>query len=939
MALRAFHDNPGIGGFGENGTPVLLLRDRNHSSTHQRSQHRSTPGASNDGIAANHHDSSDRERSKGGDGDLLCQIVKELVDNAVDACRKATSRNGNEPAREPRDPPGENGTRNRKRVRVDIRPTMENGHPIEDLLQVTVTDNGCGMENIQRCVSAFHSSKGGSATNGKGNESKNSSSKSKRRSNGIATSQSGGASNDPDPSHNHTSGRYGMGLTLCLLHGQRCVPNSRACISSATPTSKHRKRAFFQVNRAGDSVDCVREEVPPNDSGGLHAHASGTCGGSAAKRAWPRLHDYFTRFRLCPDLHFELDVFAPTLSRVPIFVRPFAANRAPIETEDKSVSETSQEQVKAELLGGGTTGSEDPWGDLMEDDDQGESDNDNDQGNKPKHWVDTEPPPRGNAADTAAAAHRNADPDRLAFFNAARSFWPKRNLRYQNVARSVRSIRGRTPDNLTADGTGAEKAPELRLEVGMVVCPRSRSRSEESPVRVRPAVECAADTPSCGNGEGEDEDDNEDTGPTDPTASLQLVRMVNGVPILDGAEGHSCGLVHGLANKIVWGSFGLDVDKSATMSPEIETGINTEIETNTVAHDPSSYTPRFRLRDSHLIVPFLGRNQNHKQLERRNSTQEPPTNKNKRTMESVSRTDLLLPANVRIGTILVVVDIHAAPSSLPLPTLSKGRLPLHHRPIDSTLQLGLRDCLSSLQSTNPSLLLTTAQLRAVERDVRYIPGIAATVSRIVCLSHNPLLRRKSLAVLRATTKQVRGEHEPACTEPFSDSQRGSRASDEQSPFGTDASIPEASVLADALERRLRLAMKAKNEAATANKRCKKRSGVDDGDKPEERYRDFDSDEESRDTTKPSRTGKPGSISLSPSSSTEPGKRLLESDSDSELSLLSVPSSPRHGMDGNGKGNRKGKGSDLPFREIVVGNRCNLEAGNRNEIEAEFDDWW
>ena len=45
-----------------------------------------------------------------------------------------------------------------------------------------------------------------------------------------------------------------------------------------------------------------------------------------------------------------------------------------------------------------------------------------------------------------------------------------------------------------------------------------------------------------------------------PSAKLMLVRMVNGVPLLDGAEAMACGLVQGIVQKQpTWNSFGLQV--------------------------------------------------------------------------------------------------------------------------------------------------------------------------------------------------------------------------------------------------------------------------------------------------------------------------------------------------------------------------------------------
>ena len=159
--LQAFHSNPALGGFGnESGFSV-----------------------------------------KEGDCDAFAQIVKELVDNAVDACRQDSDQI--------------------RRVRVDfsqVSPTV---------LRVTVSDNGCGMSCIQDCVEAFRSNK--------------------RDSNNQAK----------------TAGRYGIGLTLCLLHAQRLVPNSTASITSATKTSTTFQQADYVVDTEGDCVKCIPGEATP----------------------------------------------------------------------------------------------------------------------------------------------------------------------------------------------------------------------------------------------------------------------------------------------------------------------------------------------------------------------------------------------------------------------------------------------------------------------------------------------------------------------------------------------------------------------------------------------------------------------------------------------------------------------------------------------------
>lgn len=199
MALRAFHANPSIGGFGDESAPSLLVAgDRKQRTL----QHLGTENSQNFGVTQE-------------SGDAFCQIVKELVDNAVDACETARK----------------NGTATAKkyRVKVEILPHKDDN----TTLQVTVSDNGIGMGNIQGCVNAFHSTKGS----------------------------------------NHTAGRYGIGLTLCLLHAQRLVPGSYSCITSATQESKTFTRALYIVDTAGDKVECHREEEVPKTT----PKESGTC--------------------------------------------------------------------------------------------------------------------------------------------------------------------------------------------------------------------------------------------------------------------------------------------------------------------------------------------------------------------------------------------------------------------------------------------------------------------------------------------------------------------------------------------------------------------------------------------------------------------------------------------------------------------------------------
>ena len=251
MALWAFHNNPGIGGFGESN-PILfggstVRAERKRNGARETKKRRGERISSR--ISSSSSGKFDRKNTAGS-ADLICQIVKELVDNAVDACRSPSS-----------DGDTLRQANQKKRIRVEIQPFHDTGAFDEEsltsspskrshseILKLTVTDNGCGMENIQNCVNAFQTSKGGE----------------NRRNENIGNSSVADAS----------CGRYGIGLTLCLLHAQRCIPNSVACISSTTPKSKHLTKVYFQVDKHEDCVKCVEEEKV---SLSTTATESGTC--------------------------------------------------------------------------------------------------------------------------------------------------------------------------------------------------------------------------------------------------------------------------------------------------------------------------------------------------------------------------------------------------------------------------------------------------------------------------------------------------------------------------------------------------------------------------------------------------------------------------------------------------------------------------------------
>jgi Histidine kinase-, DNA gyrase B-, and HSP90-like ATPase len=229
MALRTFRSNPSLGGFG----------------------------------------------SGEADGDAFCQVLKELVDNAVDACRSTLPSEEDAPSRTTgtRRPgpvasargrgtrqqlPSDSSQTPKKRVRVVIEPydvrkhhvvgqsesDVSQGEPHEarngELLRVTVTDNGVGMKDIQACVDPFSSSKAGH-----------------REDSQDPTSDSRSSS----AVEQATAGRYGIGLTLCLLHTQRLVPDSCAIIRSATAEQPEWKQVTCVVST--DRVNGVQSSTVP----------------------------------------------------------------------------------------------------------------------------------------------------------------------------------------------------------------------------------------------------------------------------------------------------------------------------------------------------------------------------------------------------------------------------------------------------------------------------------------------------------------------------------------------------------------------------------------------------------------------------------------------------------------------------------------------------
>lgn len=299
MALRAFSCNPSLGGFGSENVAASAGQRRHRQEAGEEQQDpigrtsgdtrsiQSTNGnGSNAGAQGRQHMESNYVDSCDyccGGGDAFAQILKELVDNAVDACCAATSEMPSCRTTSTDDDSADGTLASRsldlKRVRVVIEPVVASSGRADDdatevsvaptgtkkeLLRVSVNDNGVGMSSIEDCVEAFRTSKRSNDSFPPGN------------SQSTVDSMSGSvgaAKSQPKPlGEGRTAGRYGIGLTLCLLHSQRLCPNSVASITSATVNSTQWTRASYVVDTEGDRVRCVKKELLDK----LQAGESGT---------------------------------------------------------------------------------------------------------------------------------------------------------------------------------------------------------------------------------------------------------------------------------------------------------------------------------------------------------------------------------------------------------------------------------------------------------------------------------------------------------------------------------------------------------------------------------------------------------------------------------------------------------------------------------------
>ena len=434
--------------------------------------------------------------------------------------------------------------------------------------------------------------------------------------------------------------------------------------------------------------------------------------GEAVIRAWPRLAEYVARFKLSLDLPCSIEVLAPTLSKSPLIV----SRSVDADFDPKQPPDDVENWENSVLWSPGGTGSQtrhssrditSPAMDLCS---MGSFRKKTFSVNKEK-----------SAKMIKESNHEEMLRSRL---RRAVQCYLDRPVQLQNVASCSVPIRftNTSKSSSTGPDQSTKTSEQPRLQVSIIVHgPHEEeewddetidSAEDEDTAKLFTTKESTKSAPTKVDEEG---------------GKLLLVRMVNRVPILDSSEAIACGFVQGLLSKRrMWNSFGLEV--------------------TSMGNDPADpiKAPTFLVRDSDQVAPFLQKNGQH-QLFSPNDDHDSDDGSlgdldsvsslhRKRSSKGV--VERIFPAKIRLANILVIVQIHAKPSVLPLPTLSKGRLPLDNVPIDSALEVGMTQCLRQLQKTNPSLFVTSKELRVMERNARYIPSLALAMASIVARSNS-----------------------------------------------------------------------------------------------------------------------------------------------------------------------------------------------------------
>ena len=319
-----------------------------------------------------------------------------------------------------------------------------------------------------------------------------------------------------------------------------------------------------------------------------------------------------------------LEVLAPSLSSVPLFIRP-ASKRLENQRETHMSSSSASNFENDEEL----------WSDGMTDESHG---------NVPSSSPNKEVP--GMSQVSTSNTNR-----RLQILAAANAYL-KRPVELENVAHSIQPIGRSTRQNHEVRPT---------LEVNMIVYGPDDNEEDE---------------------DGAPQSQIEDTLGELPSAKLMLIRMVNGVPLLDGAEAFACGLVQGIAQlQSTWNSFGLSVLPATSLRVTFAEDQGDSDNESSPIISGENFVPKYAIRDSDQVAPFIRSGTHdlfdmdewdaHSQCDDASSTGD--EREGSQTQRKRCVPNQFLPAHLRLGKVLLIVQITAKPSSLPLPTLSKVR--------------------------------------------------------------------------------------------------------------------------------------------------------------------------------------------------------------------------------------------------------------------------
>jgi hypothetical protein len=241
---------------------------------------------------------------------------------------------------------------------------------------------------------------------------------------------------------------------------------------------------------------------------------------------------------------------------------------------------------------------------------------------------------------TLSEEHRNVIHRRMLIQTAVSSYLQKP-ISLENIATSIQRLR--------PPGTVVEQKKKNcpSLAVDMIVCENEQNDVEHN-----------------NNFDG---DNIENIDPA--SANIYVIRMVNQIPLLDGAEASACGIVQGITrNHSMWNSFGLDVNPLSRSSLSSSNSTS-----QSQLYTSNLCIPTFSLRDSASVAPYFIRNRTHDMFEDDESscTSDEESQTAMIGKRKKNKKVLLLPAGLRIGTILIIVQLEANPNELPLPTLSK----------------------------------------------------------------------------------------------------------------------------------------------------------------------------------------------------------------------------------------------------------------------------